>query len=143
MAYLVASEKLSIETLRAHLLASLPDYMVPSAFMQLDAMPLNPNGKLDRKALPAPDGSALAGRAYEAAQGAVETALAQLWCELLNVPRVGRNDNFFELGGHSLLAVTLVERMRQAGMTVDVRTLFATPTLAALACATEEMEITL
>ncbi|UGQ48159.1 non-ribosomal peptide synthetase [Massilia endophytica] len=120
--------------LRAHLSASLPDYMVPAAYVRLDAMPLTPNGKLDRKALPAPQGGA--GRtAGEAPQGEIETALARIWKEVLNVSEVGRHDNFFELGGHSLLAVRLRERMRQEGMTVDIRLLFGTSTLAALAAA--------
>ncbi|WP_234894649.1 non-ribosomal peptide synthetase, partial [Sinorhizobium medicae] len=94
-------------SLRAHLTSLLPDYMVPSAFVRLEALPLTPNGKLDRKALPAPDDDAYARTAYEAPQGAVETALAGIWQELLGLERVGRHDNFFELGGHSLLAVQL------------------------------------
>ncbi|MFD1029829.1 phosphopantetheine-binding protein, partial [Paraburkholderia sabiae] len=93
--------------LQAHLSARLPDYMVPSAFVRLAALPLTVNGKLDRKALPAPDDEAYAHRAYEAPQGEVEITLAQIWAELLGVERVGRHDHFFALGGHSLLAVQL------------------------------------
>ncbi|RXH34861.1 hypothetical protein XH99_09495, partial [Bradyrhizobium nanningense] len=93
--------------LRAHLSARLPDYMVPSAFVRLGALPLTVNGKLDRNALPAPADQAYALGAYESPQGAIETALAQIWAELLNVERIGRNDHFFELGGHSLLAVQM------------------------------------
>ncbi|MER9096210.1 non-ribosomal peptide synthetase, partial [Mesorhizobium sp. M0700] len=85
--------------LRAHVSGRLPDYMVPAAFVRLAALPLTPNGKLDRKALPAPADGAYARTAYEAPQGAVETALAEIWAELLGVERVGRHDNFFELGG--------------------------------------------
>ncbi|MER9852331.1 amino acid adenylation domain-containing protein, partial [Mesorhizobium sp. M0106] len=110
--------------LRAHLGARLPDYMVPSAFVRLAALPLTANGKLDRKALPVPDDDAYARAAYEAPQGEIETALAQIWTELLGVERVGRHDHFFELGGHSLLAVQLMERLRRLSLGVEVRTLF-------------------
>ncbi|WP_420493463.1 amino acid adenylation domain-containing protein [Rhizobium leguminosarum] len=119
--------------LRAHLGGRLPDYMVPAAFVRLEALPLTANGKLDRQALPAPDDDAYARAAYEAPQGEVETALAGIWQELLGVERVGRNDNFFELGGHSLLAVQLMERLRLLSLGVEVRTLFARPVLADLA----------
>ncbi|MES2940632.1 MAG: phosphopantetheine-binding protein, partial [Pseudomonadota bacterium] len=121
----------------------LPDYMVPAAFVQLDAFPLTPNGKLDRKALPAPDGLAFAHTRYEAPAGETETLLASLWAELLQVERVGRHDSFFALGGHSLLVIRMIEGLRQQGLSVDVRSLFVTPTLAAFAAAVEEMEITL
>ena len=126
----------SAEQLRTHLLAQLPDYMVPSAFVRLDALPLNPNGKLDRKALPTPGLSSMVTRGYEAPQGEVETTLAQIWGDVLKIERVGRHDHFFELGGHSLLAVNLVQRMRQAGLSADARTLFSQPTLSALAATT-------
>ncbi len=119
--------------LRAHLGGRLPDYMVPAAFVRLEALPLTPNGKLDRQALPAPDDEAYARAGYAAPQGAIETALAEIWAELLGVERVGRNDNFFELGGHSLLAVQLMERLRRLSLGVEVRTLFARPVLADLA----------
>ncbi|MHC2468239.1 amino acid adenylation domain-containing protein [Bradyrhizobium embrapense] len=120
-------------TLRAHVDAHLPDYMVPAAFVRLAALPLTVNGKLDRKALPAPDDEAYAHRAYEQPQGEIETALAQIWAELLGVERVGRHDHFFALGGHSLLAVQLMERLRRRSLGVEVRTLFAKPVLADLA----------
>ncbi|WP_244662075.1 non-ribosomal peptide synthetase [Mesorhizobium huakuii] len=119
--------------LRAHVSGRLPDYMVPAAFVRLAALPLTPNGKLDRNGLPAPADDAYARAAYEAPQGAVETALAQIWEELLGIERVGRHDNFFELGGHSLLAVQLMERLRRLSLGVEVRTLFARPVLADLA----------
>jgi arthrofactin-type cyclic lipopeptide synthetase A len=125
-----------IEGLRGHLLALVPEYMVPSAFVQLEALPLSPNGKLDRKALPAPGQDAVLSRSFEAPQGEVETALAQIWAEVLKIERVGRHDHFFELGGHSLLAVSLVARMRQAGLNADARVLFSQPTLAQLAART-------
>ncbi|WP_425526338.1 amino acid adenylation domain-containing protein [Rhizobium leguminosarum] len=120
-------------SLRAHLGGLLPDYMVPSAFVRLEALPLTMNGKLDRKALPVPDDDAYARRAYEAPQGEIETLLAGIWAELLGVERVGRHDNFFELGGHSLLAVQMMERLRRLSLGVEVRTVFAKPMLADLA----------
>ena len=122
-----------IEALRRHVAAGLPDYMVPSAYVALATLPLTGNGKLDRAALPDPDERAVLSRAYQAPEGELETRLADLWCDLLGVAQVGRQDNFFELGGHSLLAVTLVARLRRLGLHVDIRVLFAEPTLAALA----------
>ncbi|HEV2150588.1 MAG TPA: amino acid adenylation domain-containing protein, partial [Longimicrobiaceae bacterium] len=128
-------EALEAEALRAHLQERLPEHMVPAAYVRLEEMPLTPNGKVDRGALPAPDGTAYATGAYEPPAGETEEALAQIWSELLRVERVGRHDNFFELGGHSLLGVTLIERMRRVGLHADVRTVFASPTLADLAAA--------
>ncbi|MGY3387746.1 amino acid adenylation domain-containing protein [Bradyrhizobium sp. USDA 3311] len=119
--------------LRAHLSARLPDYMVPTAFVPIAALPLTVNGKLDRKALPAPADEAYALAAYEAPRGEVETMLAGIWAELLGLERVGRHDHFFELGGHSLLAVQLIERLRRLSLGVEVRTLFARPVLCDLA----------
>ncbi|WP_338861828.1 non-ribosomal peptide synthase/polyketide synthase (plasmid) [Mycetohabitans rhizoxinica] len=138
VAYVVAKpDEALVSTLWAHVSARLPEYMVPSAFVRLDALPLTPNGKLDRRALPAPDDEALAHQAYEAPQGELETTLATIWAELLGVERVGRHDNFFALGGHSLLAVRLMNRVRGLGADVPLATLFATPTLAAFAAALE------
>ncbi|QHF44605.1 non-ribosomal peptide synthetase [Pseudomonas sp. S35] len=124
-----------IDVLRSHLLQHLPEFMVPAIFVHLDALPLGPNGKLDRKALPAPGLDSVAVREYEAPEGDTEIALASLWAELLKVERVGRHDNFFELGGHSLLAVSLMGRMRRLGLSADVKVLFGQPTLSALAAA--------
>jgi len=128
---------LDAEHLRAHLLARLPEYMVPAAYVRLTSMPLTPTGKLDRKALPAPEADAYAVHGYEAPRGEIESALAAIWGEVLKLDRVGRHDNFFELGGHSLLAVILIERMRRQGLQVDVRALFAASTLAELAATVE------
>nr|WP_323073551.1 non-ribosomal peptide synthetase [Mycetohabitans endofungorum] len=134
IAYTIADPDDSLaSTLRAHAAAHLPEYMVPSAFVRLDAFPLTPNGKLDRRALPAPDDDALVHQAYEAPKGELETTLAAIWAELLGVERVGRHDSFFALGGHSLLAVRLIERLRHLGLAVSVRAVFDSPTLGALA----------
>ncbi|NBC46059.1 amino acid adenylation domain-containing protein, partial [Corallococcus exiguus] len=131
----VVGESLDVTALRAHLKQHLPEYMVPAAFVPLDVLPLTSNGKVDRKALPAPDVSALrASHAYEAPATPLEEKLAALWSEVLRVPTVGRTDNFFELGGHSLLATQLVARVRAAfDVELPLRALFEAPTIATLA----------
>jgi amino acid adenylation domain-containing protein len=130
----LAEADVSTDALRAQLSDILPEYMVPSAFVLLDAFPLTPNGKIDRQVLPAPTHSRQKpGSIHVAPVTETERKLALIWEQVLKVERVGRYDNFFELGGHSLLAVTLVERMRQQKLHVDVRSLFAAPTLAMLA----------
>ncbi|KAK3805040.1 MAG: syringopeptin synthetase b [Benniella sp.] len=133
VAYVVAkADDNLLNTLRAHLTSCLPDYMVPAAIVRLDSLPINSNGKLDRKALPAPDSGSFAHQVYEEPQGETETTVARIWADLLHVGRVGRNDNFFALGGHSLLAVQMIERLRRAGLTLAVSALFKTPTLSTL-----------
>src|SRR5262249_29148467 len=126
-------EAMDAEVLRAHLLTRVPDYMVPAAYVRLEALPLTPNGKLDRRALPEPKAGAHAVHSYQAPVGEIESTLARLWSEVLQLEQVGRHDNFFALGGHSMLAVRLIERMRREGLQADVRTLFTASTLAALA----------
>jgi amino acid adenylation domain-containing protein len=133
LAYFAGAAELDAEALRAHLAARLPAYMVPAAYVRLEALPLTPNGKTDRKALPAPDGSAFPGRAYEAPEGETEEALAAIWSELLGVERVGRTDHFFRLGGHSLLATRLVLRIeREMEVPIVLADVFEMPVLAAL-----------
>ncbi len=141
LAWWVPRQAVDIEALRGHLQASLPDYMLPVAYVKLDVLPLTANGKLDRKALPAPTQAAFVTRLFEAPREGVETTLAQIWAELLQVQQVGRHDHFFELGGHSLLAVQLVQRMRQAGLHADVQVLFGQPTLATLAAVSQGSEV--
>ncbi|MBO8366769.1 amino acid adenylation domain-containing protein, partial [Pseudomonas aeruginosa] len=117
------------ERIRTALRASLPDYMVPSHLLFLERMPLSPNGKLDRRALPKPD-AGLMQRHHMAPASALEKDVAAIWGELLGVERVGLTDNFFELGGHSLLATRLVSRIRQdLGIEVSLKSLFEQPVL--------------
>jgi len=123
-----------ISDLRSKLANDLPDYMVPAAFMLLESWPLTPNGKLDTKALPAIDDSALAKAEFSAPQGETESALANLWSSLLGVEQVSRHDDFFNLGGHSLLAVRLINRLRsELEIDVPVATVFNQPRLSDLA----------
>lgn len=135
VAYLIMKEgsEFSAHALRQTLSAVLPPHMIPSAFVCLTKFPLTPNGKLDRKALPAPNRDAVASRQFEAPQGVVEEAIAEAWRALLKVDRISRNDHFFELGGHSLLVVSLMDRLREQQLPIDVRTVFTTPVLHELA----------
>jgi len=111
--------------------------MVPAAIVRLDSMPINSNGKLDRKALPVPKSNVFARQVYEAPQGETEIAMAMVWEDLLHLDRVGRNDNFFALGGNSLLAVQVIERLRRTGLSLAVSALFKAPTLSALVTSLE------
>ncbi|MFJ5455648.1 condensation domain-containing protein, partial [Pectobacterium jejuense] len=136
VAYLIAQPgtELIPSVLRKALALHLAEYMVPSAFVTLDAFPLTPNGKLDRKALPVPEQSAIVSRGYEAPVGELEMALTEIWQNLLGLERIGRHDHFFELGGHSILAVQCVTRVRQMlGLDLKVQTIFACPVLSELA----------
>lgn len=122
------------DVLVASLHEVLPEYMVPSAWVELDQLPLSPNGKVDRRALPLP---AQTQRVWEAPQGDIEPMLARVWQEVLGVERVGRDDNFFELGGDSILSLLIVERVRLAGWKVTPRQLFERQTVMQLAAVAE------
>ncbi|WP_207266439.1 non-ribosomal peptide synthetase [Pseudomonas sp. GW101-3H06] len=129
------------EALKSHLKAQLPDYMVPTHLILLASMPLTANGKLDRRALPAPDPE-LNRQQYVAPSNELEVTLAQIWCEVLNVEQVGLNDNFFELGGDSILSIQVVSRARQQGIHFSPRDLFqhqTVQTLAVMATRTEQV----
>ncbi|HEY4058609.1 MAG TPA: amino acid adenylation domain-containing protein, partial [Kofleriaceae bacterium] len=131
-AYVVARHGLDIAKLEAALADALPDYMIPSAFVTLSALPLTVNGKLDRRALPTP--TMTSGAEYVAPRTAVEEAIATTWRELLGVERVGIRDDFFALGGHSLLATRLVARLRaQFAIDLPVRAIFEAKTIEGLA----------
>ena len=124
-----ARSPLDADAIRNELARRLPAYMVPGAIVALDALPLNPNGKVDRNALPAPVD---APREYETPRGAAEQALAEAWKDVLGLAAVGRADNFFELGGDSILSLQIVARARQAGWKITPRQLFDHQTIAGL-----------
>lgn len=129
--YVVAKGELGVTELRQYLAAKLPDYMVPTAFVFLNSMPLTPNGKVDRKALPAPHAQQGVGQ-REIVQPASETEklILQIWCDVLGVESISVEDDFFSVGGHSLLATQVVARMRNTfGVKLPLRALFEAPTI--------------
>ncbi|MGH3806800.1 MAG: amino acid adenylation domain-containing protein, partial [Pseudonocardiaceae bacterium] len=140
VAYVVATTDQAIDPieLRTHTAAVLPDYMIPSAFVTLDALPLSPTGKLDRRALPAPELSATG--MYIAPRTATEQMLADIWTQVLGAERVGVEDNFFELGGDSILSIQVVSRARQAGLWLATRDVFAHQTIASLSSVVTAVE---
>ena len=145
VAYVTAANATDLpaqDVLQQRLGRQLPEYMVPSAIVALDAMPLTPNGKVDRRALPVPSGDRPAlTESYTAPRTEVEARLAQIWAEVLGLDRVGVHDNFFWSGGHSLLAVQLFSRVRKAfGLELRLSTLLEGPTVAQIANAIVEQQ---
>src|SRR5581483_11971464 len=122
------------EELRTHLRTGLPEFMVPAAFVMMESFPLSSNGKVNRRALPAPQFAPSDEREYVAPRSNVESQVAAIWAEVLRVPQVGIHDDFFALGGHSLMATQVVARLRQSlGVELPLRALFEAPTVAGLA----------
>jgi amino acid adenylation domain-containing protein len=145
VAYIVANEGepvLTVPEMRNHLREKLPQYMIPSALVVLAEMPLTPNGKVDRRGLPVPDGMRPElERAYVAPRSATEEIVAAIWAELLGVERIGIHDNFFELGGHSLLATQVISKVREMfGVEVALRAIFEEPSVAGLAQRVEDAQ---
>ena len=135
------SLKLSTSALQAYLGERLPDYMIPAAFVILPALPLTSNGKIDRRALPAPEGApAEIDHAYVAPRAGIEADLAAIWAEVLGLERVGVHDNFFALGGDSILAIQITSKAQQAGIGLTVRQVFKERTIAALAATATSVE---
>lgn len=133
-------EPLDSDELRSHLAAYLPGHMIPAAYVRLQSLPLTTSGKLDRKALPAPDAESYLSRSYEPPQGETESRLAAVWAEVLKLEKIGRYDNFFSLGGHSLYALQVVSRVRKAfNLDVPVSCCFQYPTIESLADAIEQL----
>lgn len=139
-AYIVADKDLTVPELRDYLAQELPDYMIPSYFIMLKEMPLTPNGKIDRKALPDPDGSINTGVEYVAPATEMEAKLAGIWQEVLEVERVGTRDNFFDLGGQSLKAAQIVEKAKQQGIDISVKDIFSWTTISKI-CATSGRDL--
>ncbi|MEW5926457.1 MAG: amino acid adenylation domain-containing protein [Gemmatimonadota bacterium] len=135
--YVVAAQGAAVDAdaLRAHLGAWVPEYMVPTALVAMERLPLSPSGKLDRRALPAPDAGAAADTEYVAPRTEAEATLARIWRELLRVDVVGAHDNFFELGGDSILGIQVVARAAAAGLRLTPDQIFRHQSLAALAAA--------
>ena len=133
-AYIVSERELSVMELREHLAGNLPEYMIPSTFVKLESIPLSPNGKVDRKALPEPEGGIGTGRDYAEPTNEIEERLVEIWKEVLGVERVGINDRFFELGGYSILLIKMHAKVDQLYPgKVKITDLFAYPTVAMLA----------
>ncbi|MGH8270024.1 MAG: condensation domain-containing protein, partial [Steroidobacteraceae bacterium] len=135
-----AGGPLQAMSLREHMQAGLPEYMVPAAYVWLESLPVTPSGKVDRRALPQPTAHSYAARAYEAPQGELEETIARVWAEVLKIEPIGRSDNFFQLGGHSLLLVKIIERLRHHGISVEAGSFYAQPTLNGLAATARESQ---
>jgi len=141
IAYVTGQQQdLNVDSLRSYLSERLPNYMVPNVFMIIEAFPINANGKIDRKALPAPrQGYRGSEQPFVASRSAVEMTITGIWSEIIGIETVGVFDNFFALGGHSLLATRVLTRIREAfGVDIPLHTLFKAPTVANLAMAVEE-----
>jgi len=129
-AYVVCERKMKNSELRGYLKENLPGYMIPEYFVELEKMPLTSNGKIDRKALPEPDGNRVTGTEYVGPRNVIEESLASIWSEVLGIEKVGINDNFFELGGHSLNATTLISKIhKELNVEVSISDIFKTPTI--------------
>ncbi|QHZ56608.1 tyrocidine non-ribosomal peptide synthetase TycB [Brevibacillus sp. NSP2.1] len=137
-AYVVLQTEISDEDMRTYLARALPDYMIPSFFVKLARIPVTPNGKTDRRALPKPEGSALTGAEYIAPTTELEQKLVAIWEQILGVSPIGIQDHFFALGGHSLKAIQLISRIqKECKADVPLRVLFAQPTIQAIAAYVE------
>ncbi|WP_434954333.1 amino acid adenylation domain-containing protein, partial [Paenibacillus polymyxa] len=140
-AYVVADEEVVASELRSALSQKLPGYMIPSYVVQLEQMPLTPNGKIDRKALPAPEGSLQSGADYVAPRTWVEVKLAQIWQDVLGLTQVGVKENFFEIGGHSLRATTLASKIhKELNKPLPLRSIFEAPTIEQQAVVLEQLD---
>jgi len=144
VAYVVGTleAQLNVSDLRDFMKKVLPEYMIPAAFMSLEALPLTPNGKVDRKALPVPEGARPGlGNTYVAPATSIEESLVEIWNRVLGIDRVGIHDNFFELGGDSILSIQVIARANEAGLRLTPKLIFQYPTIAELAVAADTVPV--
>ncbi|OOM73736.1 gramicidin S synthase 2 [Clostridium puniceum] len=140
-AYITADKKFTIKELKEYLSQDLPYYMIPSYFVQIDKMPINANGKIDRRLLPEPEENAILDSSYEAAKNKIEEKLVAIWEEVLGKEHIGINDNYFDLGGHSLNAAMITSKInKEFCVDITVRVLFENPTINALSRLIEKSE---
>src|SRR5439155_24138233 len=137
----IAGDRADRDALRQYLKECLPEYMLPARFVWLENIPLLPNGKVDRKALPAPEAGITVSRSvYVTPRNASELDLAAIWSSVLKIERLSVEDNFFELGGDSIISLQIVARAQQEGIRIRPRQLFEAPTIAALAALAERVQ---
>ncbi|WP_240196995.1 phosphopantetheine-binding protein, partial [Nonomuraea lactucae] len=136
--YVVPETSVDVGELRAFMRERLPEYMVPAAFVPMEALPLTPNGKVDRRALPEPDLGTTVRTEFVPPRTPAEVTLAGIWAQVLGVERVGLHDNFFELGGDSILSLQIVARARAAGLRLDVADVFASQNVGELAASVRD-----
>ena len=141
VAYIVSTETtVDRQSIRTSMRQYLPDYMIPSVYMKLDAMPLTPNGKIDRKALPEPDYEQMMSNSYVAPSSETEKQLVEIWSEILDVDKVGVQDNFFDIGGHSLMATQVISKIREVFQCeIPLRDIFDEPNIENLAKIIDEV----
>jgi len=141
VAYVVMREgKSEVRELRQKLQERLPEYMIPTVWMKLESLPMTPDGKIDRRALPQPDQEPMSSKAYAPPRTPIESILCGIWEEILGVAPVGINDNFFELGGHSIALTRMVSRVTEYfDVDLPLSELFDVPTIAMLAAFIQEL----
>ncbi|MCP4155951.1 MAG: AMP-binding protein, partial [bacterium] len=140
-AYFVTGKEFTVTALRSYLAGGLPDYMLPSYFVPVEKIPLTPNGKVDRKGLPAPGTMSLnSDRAYSAPGNIIEKILAGIWQKVLGINTISINDNFFEIGGDSIKTIQIVSRMKKMGYKLEMRDIFQNPQISGLAPLVKKIE---
>ncbi|MBU3093333.1 amino acid adenylation domain-containing protein [Clostridium sp. CF011] len=140
-AYIVLKKEMTVAELRESLSKELPDYMIPAYFIQIEKIPLTPNGKIDRKALPEPDGEISTGVEYAVPRNEIEEKMVKVWSEVLGVKKVGIDDSFFELGGDSIKAIRMISKLREYGYEIGIRNIMRDRTIRAIRTGISKVEI--